>query len=226
MKLTNSFRYYTYISLLLLSYQFGMRFIFSLTIISQLPDVWYYLFVTGVVACHGVVAGYLLWYHQHLLAIRKVTFSWLSLMYSMLAFVLLFLWASFTPLIFPITQNAQAIREGFQELTGFAFFIQMVFYPIVVAPISEELVYRGLVMSSFQKFQSYRLDMLISSSLFSCIHIHSLQNGWVITDFIYYFVMGFILSWLYRKTNSVWYTIGVHFAWNALLTILNIFIRK
>ena len=128
------------------------------------------------------------------------------------------LWNALATLIFPHGQNQNAINEVLQSIRGAALFWGMWIILGILAPIWDELIYRGVVMTALKKFQSFHLDLIVSASLFSMGHI--VQFGWSTTDFILYFVPGLILGWVFRKTNRIYYSMATHVAWNSFLALL------
>lgn len=50
-------------------------------------------------------------------------------------------------------------------------------YACLLAPIVEELVFRDLVMTALAPYQKYKLDMLVSASLFSLSHVWAAWLG-------------------------------------------------
>ena len=69
----------------------------------------------------------------------------------------------------------------------------------IVGPILEELVYRGVLMTSFFDKSKFFLDCLLSAVLFSVAHLSS--YGFSLDVFRGYAVMGLVLALLFRKRN-------------------------
>ena len=108
------------------------------------------------------------------------------------------------------------------NLTGISYFIMRILYGSLIAPIVEEFVFRGLLMTSLSRFKKYYLDVVVSSTLFSLIHI--LQYGWVLTDFIVYAGAGLLFSMLFRYTHSVYWSMALHILWNTFLIIASLLV--
>lgn len=87
--------------------------------------------------------------------------------------------------------------------------------PFIVGPILEELVYRGVLMTSFFEKSKFYLDCLLSAVIFSVVHLFS--YGFSLDVFRGYAVMGLVLALLFRKTRSIYPPILVHMAWNIYL---------
>jgi len=82
----------------------------------------------------------------------------------------------------------------------------MVLALLIAAPISEEILYRGIVMNILKKSFSARSAVLISSILFGVMHLSAggfhLAVGAV--------AMGFVLAVIYEKTGSLCVAVLAH----------------
>ncbi|MGT2665945.1 CPBP family intramembrane glutamic endopeptidase [Streptococcus rifensis] len=79
---------------------------------------------------------------------------------------------------------------------------------IIVSPLYEELLCRVGLMSLVFKDSRYYLDVLLSSTVFSLMHIVRYQ--WNTMDFVIYFILGFVCSMIYRTSKSAYYPILAH----------------
>ena len=149
---------------------------------------------------------------------------WAYLGVFFLFFILMFVWVNITTLIFPSTQNGSEMMKEVANLTGISYFIMRILYGSLIAPIVEELVFRGLLMTSLSRFKKYYLDVVVSSTLFSLIHI--LQYGWVLTDFIVYAGAGLLFSMLFRYTHSVYWSMALHILWNTFLIVVSLLVFR
>jgi membrane protease YdiL (CAAX protease family) len=77
----------------------------------------------------------------------------------------------------------------------------------LLAPLTEELVFRGLLYRAWEAQWGWFPAMLASSALFAVYH----------PNFVPAFVAGIIYVCLYRRTGSIWAPIMVHAAFNILL---------
>jgi membrane protease YdiL (CAAX protease family) len=80
---------------------------------------------------------------------------------------------------------------------------------IVVAPVVEELFFRGFVFAGLRGRYGWLKAALASSALFAVIHLQPLAIPPV-------FIMGFIFAILYQRSGSIWPAILMHLATNAL----------
>ncbi len=99
------------------------------------------------------------------------------------------------------TLNKQIGSSGWSMLTT-----------IVMAPILEEILFRGVIQgSAMSRFGAMRA-IFISSAVFGLIHIMPQQV-------IYAFVVGLVLGYVYWKTKSIMSVITIHAFNNSLVFI-------
>lgn len=79
----------------------------------------------------------------------------------------------------------------------------------VVAPIAEEIFFRGFVLAGLRPRYGWQRAAVISSALFALIHL-------IPTAIIPIFILGYIFAYLYHRSNSIWPAILMHSATNAL----------
>ena len=100
-----------------------------------------------------------------------------------------------------ISLNETVEMMGRQELP---YFLLMVCF---IGPIAEELIYRGVLMTTFFKNSPWYGDVLLSAIIFGYIHIDFALTP---LAFFIYASGGVILALLYRKTHSLYYPILLH----------------
>lgn len=79
----------------------------------------------------------------------------------------------------------------------------------VVAPIVEEVFFRGFVFAGLRQRYGWQKAALASSALFALIHL-------IPTAVIPIFILGYIFAYLYQRSNSIWPAILMHASTNAL----------
>ena len=87
----------------------------------------------------------------------------------------------------------------------------------LITPFSEELFFRGFVFRGLIPKVGPYGGMVISAVIFSGFH---LSPGVLIPIFI----TGFLLSWLYWRTGSLWASVGAHAGQNALALLATLLI--
>jgi membrane protease YdiL (CAAX protease family) len=84
---------------------------------------------------------------------------------------------------------------------------------VLVAPVAEELLFRGVFFGSLRSVIGYWPAALGSSLLFAAVHQAPAQ-------LLPIAVLGLALCWLYNRTGSLWPGIVVHATQNALSTAM------
>ena len=98
---------------------------------------------------------------------------------------------------------------------GFSWssYLGMLLVAGVLAPIAEEVAFRGLLYRWLRERVGIGLGMLGSALAFSVLHgIAGLIPAIA--------VLGLILAWVYERSGSIWAPIVVHGAYNAIVTTL------
>ena len=83
----------------------------------------------------------------------------------------------------------------------------------IIAPMTEELTFRGLMLSRFNKGLPTWIGIAISSCIFGVMHGNPI---W----FVYTALLGAVFCLIANRTNSILSTIMIHALFNALSTVL------
>lgn len=89
---------------------------------------------------------------------------------------------------------------------------------VFVAPLTEEPMFRGLLMSGMRRQMSAWRAVLVSSALFGFIHVNP-------TQILPAFLIGLVLGWVLLRTSSLWPCVLVHALHNALPLALGWFLN-
>ena len=91
------------------------------------------------------------------------------------------------------------------------------FLAIIIAPLTEELMFRGFI----RKFiKNDVLFVLLSGLIFGGLHVLSADSLQQVLFIIPYSVLGFAFSLNYVKTKNIVSNIFLHSTWNAIAVIL------
>lgn len=99
-------------------------------------------------------------------------------------------------------------------------------YPVIVAPIFEEVVYRGIFGSIFNVFNeksrlNYVMFTATSVLIFGALHFQSTGTTFsIITSFLFPAFSGLVFSLEYLKTKNIIYPIITHSVYNFIIVIL------
>ena len=129
--------------------------------------------------------------------------------------------------IFKVTKvpNQLAIEFIKSSLTHPIFFVMALISVIIIAPIIEEFLFRGVLQNLLKKFMNRSLAILATSVIFSFFHFAISQKLANITILGSLFILGAFLSFLYEKQKSLISPIFLHATFNAISVLNIIFIK-
>lgn len=104
-----------------------------------------------------------------------------------------------------VDTQGQAIQDLFSELDTAVWFF---FVGAIVAPLVEEIFFRGFLFQGFRQRYGWVAAMLISSAIFAAAHLDPVA-------LIPTFLLGAVLAYVYHRSNSVWPGVILHFLVNA-----------
>lgn len=104
-----------------------------------------------------------------------------------------------------VDTQGDSILKMFAELDSPFWFVLV---GVVLAPLVEEIFFRGFLFQGFRQRHGWVVAMLISSAIFAIAHIDPVS-------FIPTFVLGSALAYVYHRSNSVWPGVILHFLVNA-----------
>jgi membrane protease YdiL (CAAX protease family) len=119
------------------------------------------------------------------------------------------------PLVSLIPMPEFVYRLFFEKLTEKSIFTWGLV--VIIGPVLEEVLFRGLILDGFLKRYSARKAIVWSSIFFGIYHL----NPW---QFISAFCLGLLLGWVFVKTRSLVSAIFIHFSVNlfSYVTVLYI----
>ena len=129
-------------------------------------------------------------------------------------------------IVLPDQQNVEIVRSwmtnAFASWRNFSIVTILVLQILVLMPVVEELLFRGLLFKVACKVARKRLfDYLIiafSSALFSSAHY--VQQPWPDSAFLALFFFGVSQCWIYRKTDCIWCVMLNHALFNLTNLVL------
>jgi membrane protease YdiL (CAAX protease family) len=136
---------------------------------------------------------------------------WLVLLGFGIYFVASIAISSIVQMFIGFDQN-QPQEIGFTNPVGLE--LVLVFLVLVVlAPLAEELLFRGFIFKGMRKRLSFWWAAIITSALFALIH-------WQINVGLDVFALSLVLCWLRERTGSLWPSIMLHATKNGLAFLL------
>jgi membrane protease YdiL (CAAX protease family) len=89
---------------------------------------------------------------------------------------------------------------------------------VILAPIAEELFFRGVVFNALRREGGRRWAYLGSSALFAVIHLD-------LVVLVPLFLLGLALAWVYERTNNLLAPIAMHATVNAISVAVALLVR-
>lgn len=109
-----------------------------------------------------------------------------------------------------------SLAEGYETVENAIYAsspVLVIIRGVLLAPLCEELIFRGLMFRRLKEYTSFWVAALISSVVFAVYHMNLIQG-------IFAFLFGLILCFIYDKFQNLWASIFLHAAGNLLSVIL------
>jgi membrane protease YdiL (CAAX protease family) len=144
--------------------------------------------------------------------------------WTILAYISYFVIATLLALIFQmygVEVPGYEAQESYLPVFGSDMIGLVVAYLFIsfIAPVLEEVFFRGFVYRVFTKTWPMWLGSLLTASLFALIHFQP-------ESFFPLMFLGLILNFLYQKTNSIWTPIVFHAFNNTLAFSVDIYLTN
>jgi membrane protease YdiL (CAAX protease family) len=107
--------------------------------------------------------------------------------------------------------GVEAVQDSvklLQTATDPMVLILMAVAAVLVAPVSEELVFRGYLYPAAKRFAGPWMAAICSGLVFAAAHGS-------LAALLPLFIFGVVLAVLYEKTGSIWAPVAVHFCFNG-----------
>ncbi|GFZ33585.1 hypothetical protein CSC2_41110 [Clostridium zeae] len=83
----------------------------------------------------------------------------------------------------------------------------------------EEIVFRGVIQNYLMKKYSTTVAIIVSSLCFSILHVGRYSDLMSLFTIV---IIGITLGYIFAKTKSLYLSIGIHFAWDFLGSIIGV----
>lgn len=100
---------------------------------------------------------------------------------------------------------------------GFTPIVALFFGAFVIQGASEEVLFRGMLMSSISRKMGVLSAVLLSSALFAVMHLATFEG---LLYLVTLFGLGALMAVVTIRTNSLWAAFGLHTAWNFVSGLL------
>ncbi len=171
-----------------------------------------FLLVVQSIASMVTFGVFALWYYLRLANKRRPSIKdvlsgrsllWISLVAIGAQLAIVVMMQGLIP-IFPKTFEKYETHIGMLEIgMSFISFILVVF----IAPISEEFIFRAVILTKAKKIMSFTAANILQSILFGIMHGNIVQG-------VYAFVLGLLIGFVYEKRQSIIVPIILHMIFN------------
>ncbi|PEC21572.1 CPBP family intramembrane glutamic endopeptidase [Bacillus cereus] len=132
-------------------------------------------------------------------------------LYLLIGFIVIALSQYLMLHVFSFESAAEQQKQlGSLELQNSIQIIIYVLSVVIITPVKEEILFRGILYRFLEKKYNFLVGIIISSFIFGILH-----GGLLITATI----MGIVFAMLYKKTQSIIPSIILHIVWNLLVSI-------
>jgi membrane protease YdiL (CAAX protease family) len=115
-------------------------------------------------------------------------------------------------------EMVQDTVDLFQKTKDMDVLILVAFTAVIVAPICEEVVFRGYIYPALKRFSGPWVGALVTALFFSAAHGS-------LAALLPLFIFGLVLVFLYEWTGSIWAPIAAHLLFNGATVALQMLIR-
>lgn len=107
----------------------------------------------------------------------------------------------------------QDVVDSMKLTNGLGLKAGLIVSACVVAPVVEELIFRGYIYGVLKKFSNPLFAMLIAGALFAAVHMNvpALFPLWI---------LAIILTLSYELSGSLWVPIGIHAGFNTFSVVV------
>ncbi len=106
-------------------------------------------------------------------------------------------------------EQQQILSEFPRSQMGIALFVLVA---VIMAPLFEEIVFRGFLFRGLANSWGWVWGALVSSSVFGLAHLQ-------LDVFVPLTALGLALAWVYRRTGSLWTCIVMHAIFNLIAVV-------
>lgn len=117
-----------------------------------------------------------------------------------------------------INPEMQDVVKWILEEKSLFILMSLVFFGIIIAPLIEEIIFRGFLQSALKNYFGRRYAILISASLFAAVHMD-------IFAFFQILILGILLGYLYEKTQTLAASVVVHIIHNSLTLVFLLYFK-
>ncbi len=114
----------------------------------------------------------------------------------------------------------QSAVDTAAEIDGLPAKLAVVLIFVILAPLTEEILYRGIILGRARRTMSPRNALILSSAVFAGIHLIDPDAIFAIPGL---FVVGLVLGYQALRTGRIGLSIATHAGFNLLTTLVIVF---
>lgn len=177
------------------------------------------MIITAIATIVTVIVG-ALWYRKHKPAtdfsLKEVVNGKLVLAMACLGLSLQLLISMCLNAVYPMLPEnlTEQYSELMEQLIGGNIWLSLL-VTVILAPLAEELLFRGVTMKKAQKIMPFMAANALQALLFGIYHMNWIQG-------VYAFVLGMILGFTAEYFHSVWASILLHAFVNGSAEVLSL----
>lgn len=185
---------------------------------AQLLNPDFLMIVTAIATASTLLLG-VIWYKKHRprkdASLKEVSNGTLFLSLALMGVALQFLISMCLNAIYPLLP--QRLIEEYdalmETLLGGNIWLSL-FVTVILAPLAEELLFRGVTMRKAEKIMPFMAANILQAMLFGIYHGNLIQGT-------YAFAMGLVLGFIAEYFHSIWASIVLHAFVNASAELLS-----
>ena len=116
------------------------------------------------------------------------------------------------------TPEMQDVVQWVLEEKSLFILVSLIFFGIIIAPIIEEIMFRGFLQPALKNSFGGRYAIAASASLFAAVHMDMFA-------FLQIFILGMLLGYLYEKTQTLAASVIVHILHNSLTLVFLLYFK-
>jgi uncharacterized protein len=125
--------------------------------------------------------------------------------------------AMLVALIAPEVEDAAGIWAAMEQYTRTVpGYLALVVYAVVVAPLVEELAFRGFIQGRIATVASPSAAVLVTALLFAVVHAGRPHWSYLLVPF----ALGMVAGHAVLRFRSVWVGVAIHAAWNGTVAAM------
>ncbi|MCF6159202.1 MAG: CPBP family intramembrane metalloprotease [wastewater metagenome] len=119
---------------------------------------------------------------------------------------------------FDITPEMQDVVQWVLEEKSFFILASLLFFGVILAPVMEEILFRGFLLPALKNTFGSRYAIVISAFLFAGIHMDMFA-------ILQIFILGLLLGYVYEKTQTLAAPIIIHVLHNSLTLMFLLYFK-